>query len=200
MVEVGRGMAEPLIPPVSPRRWPGLAVPSHLPGHLTSTWGRTSCPMGYARLARHDKPSLSRAALRKGTCPFPLWVLLGRAGWAARGECHREQQEKHPAQHGQGSDLRPGAPPDDALLARVVQGHEELRLLPDVADEVADAQVEVVRGRSSPVGAVAWRSLLRALGGTRGHSPTAQPLAHPLAQGAGAGPAAASPSPPGCAG
>lgn len=65
----------------------------------------------------------------------------GDAAWSGR------TGTRLPARVGQrGRSCTAGAPPDHALLAGVVQSHEELRLLPDVADEVAHAEVEAVRG------------------------------------------------------
>lgn len=152
MVEMGTGMAEPLAaptaPPASPVAAQALAQPGHRTGHLTSAWGRTSHGLSHGtwlhgwhamtNLPALEKPSGERRA------PSPCdtrWLLLGWAGWAMpRGAAG---QAPSTARAGV---LCPGTPPDDALLAGVVQGHEELRLLPDVADEIADAEVEVVRG------------------------------------------------------
>lgn len=157
----GTGTGPAWLSPVTP------LVTSPVPGA-----GRaTGCPMGQGCMAGTPQRTLPlwRSPLGRDVLLPPVTPAGScRAGQdGPPGGCHREQRDKNPAQQGQGSVLRPGTPPDDALLARVVQGHEELRLLPDVADEVADAEVEVVGGRSGPVGAVAWCSLLRALWGTR---------------------------------
>lgn len=89
------------------------------------------------------------------------------------------------------SAVPPGTPPDHALLAGVVQRHEELRLLTDVADEVAHAEVEVVGGRSRQAGAAAQLALLWALWGRRWLSPTARPHGTALQALGTAGPALA---------
>lgn len=97
-------------------------------------------------------------------------VALAVRGWRERPARTRLQR----AQRGGSAapQRRESTAPDHALLSGVVQRHEELRLLADVADEVAHAEVEAVGGRSRQACAAARLALLRALQGKRLLSPT----------------------------
>lgn len=159
--------------------------------------------MGHAHPAHCDKLSAPEVKTpRKGQASSPREVLSragrtdgpGRAGRTAQGGLGvprgvpvqgartgtlRGAAGRAPAELGQGRwGLAPHpCPPDDALLGGVVQRHEELRLLPDVADEVAHAEVEAVGRRGRPAGAAAQRALLRALRPRDGSAPWRRPAA-----------------------
>lgn len=149
----------------APRRIPNAASAG---ASASSKAGRTRAvpqaqtQSGWARAGAHreDGPEVvEQLDVPRDARAGPVdHVALAVRGWRerpARTRLQRAQRGGSAAPQRRGSTA-----PDHALLSGVVQRHEELRLLADVADEVAHAEVEAVGGRSRQACAAARLALL----------------------------------------